>query len=284
MRGDDNGTVRAMRQRVSELVYSSVQIEGIASTFAQTEEILREGKSKSVDQESITKILGLKHALEHLFGNYSKPITWDLYASYNALVGEGTVARAGSMRGPGEVRVGDFIPEPNISVGYFSDLVSTAIDTAGSPSEAASQLFLLMCKAQFFMDGNKRSAQMLANHYLANTDSGRMLLIREDDRDEVLDLLVDFYAGDISLQDAEWDLEDIVMVRCEAVEARVVTSEDDRFNDKATSGPGSYDNHPLAKEGPRLGKASPLIDEMPGCEPPEPKSPSASRGSRRDAR
>lgn len=94
----ENGTARAMKRRVGELVYSSVQIEGIASTFAQTEEILRVGKSMNVDQESITKILGLKHALEHLFGNYSKPISWELYASYNAFVGEGTVKRAGVMR------------------------------------------------------------------------------------------------------------------------------------------------------------------------------------------
>lgn len=223
---NENWTVLSMKKHVNELVYSSVQIEGIASTFAQTEEILREGKSLNVDEESITKILGLKRALEYLFENYSKPLSWEVYSNYNSLVGKGTVKRAGSMRGPDEVRVGDFIPEPNISVEYFNNLISTAIDSADGPSSAASQIFLLMCKAQFFMDGNKRSAQMLSNHFLAYTDSRRMLLINEDERDKVLDLLLDFYAGNISLQDAEWDLEDIVITKCDDVDARVIPYKD----------------------------------------------------------
>lgn len=65
---------------------------------------------------------------------------------------------------------------------------------------------------------------MLANHYLAHTDSGSMLLIREGERDGVLDLLVDFYAGKISLQDATWDLENLAIVRCDGVDVRFVTN------------------------------------------------------------
>lgn len=202
-----NETVLAMKSSVSRLAYSSVQIEGIGSTFAQTREIMEEGKTKGLTSEDATKLVGIKHGLELMFSEYGKPLSWDLYARYNVSISNGLIEKAGIMRGPGEVRVDDFIPKDEISIVYFNDLVSTAVDTAFDAREAACNIFGLLSRAQFFYDGNKRSAQMMANHYLAHQDASCALIIGEAERSNVIDLLVSFYHGDISLQDFSWDLE-----------------------------------------------------------------------------
>lgn len=205
-----NATIELMKRHMDELAYSSVQIEGIASTFAQTGEVMERGAAEGLDERSLVKLLGIKHALEFLFDNFDDEISWGLYSTYNRLVGAGNVPKAGEMRGPGEVSVGDFIPG-DVSEGAFRDILDTAVETGATPSERATTLFLLLCRAQFFHDGNKRSAQMLANHYLAKEDARRLLVVPENGRGRVLDLLVDFYHGATSLQDAEWDMEEMVI-------------------------------------------------------------------------
>lgn len=228
-----NETVADMRERVGILTYSAVKIEGIGSTFTQTKEILERGRAQGVSDEDLTKVLGIKHGLELLFSAYKQELTWDLYAKYNKLLGEGTVESAGIMRGPHDIYVmgnsEPYYPKEDIDVNYFNDLVDTARDSATNTGEAASNLFLLLCKAQFFRDGNKRSAQMAANHLLAHSDSGYMLVVTEDNHDQVLQLLVDFYEGSIGLQDASWDLGELAV----------------------TSSKTDFERHEDAKPGPR---------------------------------
>lgn len=43
---------------------------------------------------------------------------------------------------------------------------------------------------------------MLTNHWLAHVDAGASLVVDEGRRDDVLDLLVRFYEGGVSLCDA----------------------------------------------------------------------------------
>ena len=218
MIAERNETVDFMKANVDRLIYSSVQIESIAATFAQTREIVEKGVSTGVSSKDTNKIVALKHAWQYLFRHFDESITWDLYSNYNALLGEGNVPNAGKMRGPGEVRVGDYIPPDNIDVGYFNRCVETASGTAFDDCEAACNLFLLLARAQFFRDGNKRSAQILANHYLASHDSLAAFIVDESTRDEVLDILVDFYEGRLLLNDASWDLEELCVDRAEKMQ------------------------------------------------------------------
>lgn len=209
-----NKTINIMKSRLDELVYSGVQIEGIAATFADTEQIIREGKASNVSPADVSKVLGIKRGLEFLFDNYDEPMTFELYSKYNSIVGEGTIPRAGIMRGPGEVRVDDYYPD-DVDVRLFDSIISTALDSSYDYSEAACSLVLNLSRAQFFYDGNKRSSSIMANHLLAHFDSAAAFIIKEQDRDAFLDLLVNYYHGNISLQDASWDLESMAIVSTE---------------------------------------------------------------------
>ena len=201
-----------MKTRIANIVHSSVQLEGISSTFAQTCEIIENGTSAGVSSEDINKIIGMKRGLQYLFEHYDEDLSWELYAEYNKIAGISSSNIPGYMRADGEVFVNigngsSYYPEP-VSEKRFYEIVHTAIDTAYDMGEAAVTMFLNLSKAQFFRDGNKRSATLLANHLLAHEDSGLTFEISEEDREKVLVTLVNYYVGDLSLNDAEIDIED----------------------------------------------------------------------------
>lgn len=212
----DNGTVLSMKQQVDEMVYSSVVIEAIPATFEQTRKIIETGTAAGVGRESIGKILNIKRAWEYLLTNYRDEPSWDAYSDYNRIIGEGCVEDAGMLRAPGSVIVGTdgqdpYIPPPVSGEDDFNRILSTAKDSFADIDDAAAALFLMLCRAQFFHDGNKRSAQLLVNHFLAHTDAGYILCLPQEKRDDLLDILVDYYTGALSLDDAELDTYDLVI-------------------------------------------------------------------------
>lgn len=161
----DNGTVLAMKQQADVMIYSSVVIEAIHATFEQTREIIETGAATGVGRESIGKILNIKQAWEYLLTNYRDEPSWDTYSDYNRLIGEGCVEDAGTLRAPGSVIVGTgmqdpYIPPPVSGEDDFNRILDTAKGSFTDIDDAAAALFLMLCRAQFFHDGNKRSAQL----------------------------------------------------------------------------------------------------------------------------
>lgn len=212
----DNGTVLSMKQQVDEMVYSSVVIEAIPSTFEQTREIIETGTAAGVDRESIGKILNIKRAWKYLLTKYRDEPSWDAYSDYNRIIGEGCVEDAGTLRAPGSVMVGTggqdpYIPPPVSGEDDFNRILGTAKGSFADIDDAAAALFLMLCRAQFFHDGNKRSAQLLVNHFLAHADAGYILCVPQEKRDDLLNILVDYYTGALSLDDAELDTYNLVI-------------------------------------------------------------------------
>lgn len=217
----DNGTVLSMKQQVDEMIYSSVVIEAIPATFEQTREIIETGAATGVGRESIGKILNIKRAWEYLLMNYRDEPSWDTYSDYNRLIGEGCVEDAGTLRAPGSVIVGTgmqdpYIPPPVSGEDDFNRILDTAKGSFTDIDDAAAALFLMLCRAQFFHDGNKRSAQLLVNHLLAHMDAGYVLCVPKEKRDGLLNILVDYYTGRLSLDDAEFDTYDLVIRKADA--------------------------------------------------------------------
>lgn len=98
---------------------------------------------------------------------------------------------------------------------------------------------------------------MLTNHWLAHVDAGASLVVDEGRRDDVLDLLVRFYEGGVSLCDAAWDLEDVVIKKSQV-------------DSESVGGPKSF--------------CTPGLDELARLESPRldgPRGPSRSQGCSR---
>lgn len=210
-----------IKKSIDNLIYSSVKVEGIDASFAQTSEIVENGIAENISPSDLNKIICIKHGYEYLLDNYQKPLTWELFSRYNSIIGKGNVHDAGSMRPPGVIHVGDYYPE-DVSLDKFNRIVDTALSTGYDAEDIACQLLLNLAKSQFFHDGNKRSSLILANHYLAHEDADRVILVLDEDKEhpktrKFLDILVDYYHDNISVDDASWDLQDFVVLDEEAV-------------------------------------------------------------------
>lgn len=211
-----NETVALMREEVARMVWSGVTLEGISSTFADTQQVIERGYSEGLRQVDIRAINNLKHAWDFLSTSYEVPLSFPVYSAYNSIVGEAIVAHPGVPRRAGDVMVSlgngeSWDPPMDTGEREFDRILSTATGTAYDIEDTATMSFLLLCRQQFWSDGNKRTALLAANHILAHEDARAAFMIGEENRDAVLDELSRFYVGDVSLEDATWDLESICM-------------------------------------------------------------------------
>ena len=178
-------------------IYDQAVLEGIATSFPQTEEIIENGKVFGMNATDVQKILNLKHAWEFILDRDVVASHSDYYMlSYIArLVNEGFFAEGGRIRGvPVTIGGSSYIPPlPNeIDVKNKIREITEANDEI---INIAINLCLYCMKTQIFLDGNKRASVIFANHYLI-AHGGGFLVIPEKEVPEFKKLLVKYYEGE----------------------------------------------------------------------------------------
>ena len=105
-------------------IYDQAVLEGVATSFPQTEEIIDNGKVSGMTVADVQKILNLKHAWEFILDKDVIASRSDYYIlSYIAkLVNEGFFAEGGRIRGV-PVTIGGFIVIPEKEVPKFKQLL-----------------------------------------------------------------------------------------------------------------------------------------------------------------
>ena len=175
-------------------IYDQAILEGVATTFPQTETIIDNGIVSGMSATDVQKILNLKHAWEFILDKNVLSYKSDLYLlSYIAkIVNEGFYFDGGKLRVV-PVRIGgsSYVPPlPNeITV---KENIEKVLQSATPIIDKAINLCLYCMKTQIFNDGNKRAAVIFANHYLISQGEG-LLIISEKDVPAFKKLLVDYY-------------------------------------------------------------------------------------------
>ena len=178
-------------------IYDQAVLEGVATSFPQTEEIIDNGKVTGMTARDVQKILNLKHAWEFILDKDVIASASDYYMLCHIakLVNEGFFSEGGRIRGvPVTIGGTSYIPPlPNeLDVKEFIQRITASqcevIDTA-------IQLCLYCMKTQVFLDGNKRASVIFANHFLIAHGSG-FLVIPEKEVPEFKRLLVKYYEDD----------------------------------------------------------------------------------------
>ena len=184
------------RANLKSSIYDQAVLEGVATSFPQTEEIIENGKVSGMTASDVQKILNLKHAWEFILDPDVIQSESDYYILCHIarLVNEGFFADGGRIRGvPVAIGGSSYIPplprEPVVKEEVEGILQSEAEDI-----DKAIRLCLYTMKAQVFIDGNKRAAVIFANHYLIAHGQG-LLVIPEAHVSEFRKLLVDYYEG-----------------------------------------------------------------------------------------
>ena len=186
-----------VRANMKMNIYDQAVLEGVATSFPQTEEIIENGKVSGMTATDVQKILNLKHAWEFILDHDVAASSSDYYMLCHIakLVNEGFFAEGGRIRGiPVTIGGSSYVPplpnEPDVK-----EKIRQITEEDNDAVNIAIELCLYCMKAQIFLDGNKRAAVIFANHYLISHGGG-FLVIPEREVPKFKKLLVRYYEGD----------------------------------------------------------------------------------------
>lgn len=185
------------RANMKENIYDQAVLEGVATSFPQTEEIIENGKISGVTATDVQKILNLKHAWEFILDRDVAASKSDYYMLCHIarIVNEGFFAEGGRIRGV-PVTIGGSSYVPPIPNEYdVKDSIAEITAKETDAIDVSVELCLYCMKTQIFLDGNKRASIIFANHYLISHGGGFMV-IPEKEVAEFKKLLVKYYEGE----------------------------------------------------------------------------------------
>jgi hypothetical protein len=182
------------RANMKSNIYDQAILEGVATSFPQTEDILENGIVSGMTATDVQKILNLKHTWEFILDKdvIAYPSDYSILCHIAKLVNEGFFQDGGRIRGvPVTIGGSSYVPPMPIETVIKENLEE--ILKRDIPADEKSIALCLYCmKAQIFTDGNKRASVIFANHYLISQGGG-MLIIPEKEVPEFKKLLVAFY-------------------------------------------------------------------------------------------
>ena len=185
------------RANMKTNIYNQAVLEGVATSFPQTEEIIENGKVSGMTATDVQKILNLKHAWEFILDRDVIASQSDYYmlSHIAGLVNEGFFAEGGRIRGvPITIGGSSYVP-PLPNELDVKDKIKQIVEENDDAINIAIKLCLYCMKTQIFLDGNKRASVIFANHYLISHGAGS-LVIPENEVPEFKRLLVKYYEDD----------------------------------------------------------------------------------------
>ena len=175
-------------------IYDQAILEGVATSFPQTEDIIENGTVNGMTATDVQKILNLKHAWEFILDRdvISYPSDYSILCHIAKLVNEGFFQDGGRIRGvPVTIGGTSYVPPMPIE-SVVKENIEAILQTDIPSDEKAIKLCLYCMKTQIFNDGNKRASVIFANHYLISQGGG-MMIIPERNVHEFKALLVAYY-------------------------------------------------------------------------------------------
>lgn len=185
------------RANMKSNIYDQAVLEGVATSFPQTEDIIDNGTVSGMTANDIQKILNLKHAWEFILDTDVLQAKTDYYLLCHIakLVNEGFFADGGRIRAV-PVSIGGSSYKPPIPVETIvRDRIQEIIISEKEKIDIAIELCMYSMKTQVFIDGNKRASVIFANHYLIAHGQG-LLVIPEEHVPEFKKKLVEYYEGE----------------------------------------------------------------------------------------
>ena len=183
------------KRHLVDTIYKQAILEGVATTFMDTESIIEGGKVNNMTSTDIMKIVNLKHAWEFILSPtiLLSKTDFNLLCQINKLVEEGFYYTAGKVRST-PVSIGGTwqpdLPIESIIKEELSDIINKKINDV----DKSIELLLYVMKKQVFLDGNKRTSVIFANQYLISKGKG-IIVIPVEATEEFKKLLINYYEG-----------------------------------------------------------------------------------------
>ena len=184
------------RKNLVNLIYNQAILEGVVTTYENVNNILNNGQVNGMTATDIIKVINLKHAWEFVLDEnvIMAEENFSFLSQVNKLILEGFYYNAGKVRStPAKIGGTTWIPSIPIEsqvVEELNDILNSKLDDVS----LAIELLLYVMKRQIFIDGNKRTAVIFANHHLISRGLG-IISIPGDLVEDYKKLLIMYYEG-----------------------------------------------------------------------------------------
>lgn len=185
-----------VKRHLVDTIYKQAILEGIATTFADTESIIEGGKVNNMTSENVLKIVNLKHVWEFILNKnvILSDTNFALLCEINKMVEEGFYYSAGKVRNV-PVTIGGTKWKPDLPIeSVIKQNLEEVFNAKMGDVDRAIELLLYTMKKQIFIDGNKRTSVIYSNHYLISKGKG-IIAIPAELTEEFKDLLIPYYEG-----------------------------------------------------------------------------------------
>ena len=182
------------RVHLADTIYKQAILEGVATTLLDTENIIEGGKVNNMSVGDVMKIVNLKHAWDFiLYKNVILTSTnYSILCTINKLILEGFYYNAGIPRNvPVKIGGTNWVPTLPMEVNIVNG-INDILSKKKSDIDKAIDILLYIVRGQFFIDGNKRTSIIFANHYLISKGKG-LIVIPVEEIDTYKKLLIDYY-------------------------------------------------------------------------------------------
>ena len=197
------------RRNMVDLIYKQSILEGIVTTYSDTETIVNGGIVKDMTAKDISKVVNLKRAWEFIMseGVITYPTNYAILCQINAIVEDGFSYSAGKIRSiPVSIGGSTYMPPIPLEI-KVKDEINRIINSSDDVIETTIKILLYVMKTQIFLDGNKRTAVIFANHYLISRGKG-LIVIPVELVSEYKKMLIDYY------EDKNDDIKNFLKEKC----------------------------------------------------------------------
>ena len=166
------------RANMKALIYDQAVLEGISTTFPDTELLIENGKVNNMSVTDVMKIINLKHAWEFILDKdvILSPTTYYVCQYIAKLINEGFYYDGGKIRQT-TVKIGGSTYIPPVPLeNVVIEEINGILNSNAEDIDKAIELALCVMKTQIFNDGNKRTAVIFANHYLIAKGKGLLVV------------------------------------------------------------------------------------------------------------
>lgn len=186
----NNMSISMGKRQLVDSIWKSAGIEGLGTTFPNTEKILANIPVQT-KRDEVLFIVNMKRAWYFLFDNIDYPNDISYLRELNKICMVDLSYDAGNIRtAPVTIGGTSWVPEfpqERIIIEKLDEIA--AMD---NKLETALEMFCFIARTQMFLDGNKRVAQLMCNKIMMENDIG-IFSVPYDDIDEFKKLLVEFY-------------------------------------------------------------------------------------------
>ena len=161
-------------------------------TFSEIAEVLSGKVPGNLNFDDALIVNNIKRSWNYLFEHIDAPISFSLISEYNKILGGGgLIKNSGSLRDYSVIIGGSSYRPPMPKVDEVLNKLAYLNDIDDKVERGLSY-FSDIAIGQWFNDGNKRTAAMVANHYLVQQGIG-ILAMDVPTRAEFFDALINYY-------------------------------------------------------------------------------------------